>query len=150
MDDLPVLTWYFSVVAQSSMSCCSGKARSGTSRSRRRFMSSGWWKSRTFSFRSLVAFTKSKSTSITFSRNSRVSGPAVTVVGMRSGWDKQKNKRVRKKPNENFLSVNMKSVPRCWQEKWFFLSYRDIWPLLLQWFVGRQCRKKRWLVFFLR
>lgn len=82
---LPVFTWYLSVVAQSSISCCSGSARSGTSKSSRRFISSGWWKSSTFSFRSLVALTKSKSTSITFNRNSRVSAPAVTVVGKRSG-----------------------------------------------------------------
>lgn len=90
--NLPVFTWYFSVVAQSSINCCNGNARSGTSKSNRRFISSGWWKSKTFSLRSFVALTKSNKTSITFSRNSRVSGPALTVVGMRSTIRRRKEK----------------------------------------------------------
>lgn len=87
---LPVFTWYFSVVAQSCTSCCSGSADSGTSRSSRRFISSGWWNSRTFSLRSLVALTKSSSTSTTCCRNSRVSGPAATLCGKMSKRTEEK------------------------------------------------------------
>lgn len=53
----PVFTWYFSVVAQSMISCCNGTGCSVISKSINFFISSGWWKSRIFSFLSLQAFT---------------------------------------------------------------------------------------------
>lgn len=53
----PVFTWYFKVVAQSTINCCSGTGWSAISKSSSFFMSSGWWKSKIFSFRSLQALT---------------------------------------------------------------------------------------------
>lgn len=84
--NLPVLTWYFSVVTQSWTSCCRGKPVSGTSKSSIFFISSGWWNSRTFSFRSFVAFTWSSRTLTICSRNSRVSGTANVLCGSISVW----------------------------------------------------------------
>lgn len=71
---LPVFTWYFRVIEQSNKSCWRVSPVSGTSRSSRRIISAGWWKSRTFAFLSFVALTKSSKISITFIRNSLVAG----------------------------------------------------------------------------
>lgn len=59
---------------------------------------------------------------MTFRRNSRVSGPADTVVGMRSDTEIQKTgAQGAKKPNEKCLSLNMKSVADRRGKKRLFL-----------------------------
>lgn len=71
---LPVFTWYFNVIEQSSRSCWRVNPVSGISKSSMRIMSAGWWKSRTLAFLSFVDLMKSNRISTTFMRNSLVAG----------------------------------------------------------------------------
>ena len=81
---LPVFTWFFKVETQSSINCCKLTPLSVKLKSKIFFMSSGCWKSNTFSFRSFESRTKSNRTSMTFFRNSAVSAPPFWFCGKMS------------------------------------------------------------------